>query len=427
MFRKSGYGNFANGNSGEGPFLQHIGNSCRLRPSAGSGQALVELAIFASIFLMIMGTLLSYGLRFVFQQQAEQEAFRKALRLVREVDSGGEQYRGSASYTVSKLGHIPDPSDPYGFGAGVRVGASASVTWDHAAQKVMGNSTNLPIAVMDFQGSINDSNVTSWDTKEFYLAGFARASDVSATALKRYEFIFGGVDVLQTDGSWGSKRGSPQTYCSTYFPPDPMFPNVPICKEFSYREIRYVDSCVSNLLDYDTCYEQSRKIVDDELCKVECDEQNQKMGTSLECAQICSPAGAITPPWYAAGATRAGTATSSNPKYNGLKLYNFLALNQIFSNGAVENLGPQPDSATNVTRNESFRRIENPTTITTQEDADWTQTATRPFVYNDNLGDPRNAAVDDSVGYDSGTVHQMNISIAQDVSETHHQTWTTTK
>ena len=43
------------------------------------GQAILELAIFGAILIMLLGALINYGLRYNYQQLAMQRAFRKAL------------------------------------------------------------------------------------------------------------------------------------------------------------------------------------------------------------------------------------------------------------------------------------------------------------------------------------------------------------
>jgi hypothetical protein len=87
-----------------------------------NGQALIELAVFGSIFLMIVGAMLTYGLRYNFMQQANQLAYRRAMKIA------SDEGRGSGSYMLITDKHIPDPVDPFGVGSVSPIISSAIIT-----------------------------------------------------------------------------------------------------------------------------------------------------------------------------------------------------------------------------------------------------------------------------------------------------------
>ncbi|MBU3934115.1 MAG: pilus assembly protein [Candidatus Omnitrophica bacterium] len=115
------------------------------------GQAILELAVFGSILIMLLGVLVSYGLKYNFQQQVMQEAFRKAL--------GVTAVRHS-TYVLIKDRHIPDPSNPFGIGAVVPAMSSASVTRDYRLHETADTEDELPRLYLDINGDIRAFKTT---------------------------------------------------------------------------------------------------------------------------------------------------------------------------------------------------------------------------------------------------------------------------
>lgn len=91
-----------------------------------TGQALTELAIFGSILLLCVATLLQYGLEANYQQQVQMEAFRKAQKIA-FYRSGPN---ASTSLVLVKDKAYPDPRDQFGFPERYPVAASENVVWD---------------------------------------------------------------------------------------------------------------------------------------------------------------------------------------------------------------------------------------------------------------------------------------------------------
>lgn len=132
------------------------------------GQALLELAIFGSIILMLLGVLINYGLRYNYQQQAEQRAYRRALAkaysltlaipavsLLLDQPTGFMDYIrpfGTGSYVITEDKHVPDPANPWGIGSVVPISASASVARDEQISATADFPYELPEMTIDVNG-----------------------------------------------------------------------------------------------------------------------------------------------------------------------------------------------------------------------------------------------------------------------------------
>lgn len=88
-------------------------------------QSLTELAVFGSILLLVLSFLISYGMRYNYQQDLQMRSFRRALS---EAYVSGRP-DATASVVMLEDKHIPDPRDMFGAGSIVPVQAGAEVTW----------------------------------------------------------------------------------------------------------------------------------------------------------------------------------------------------------------------------------------------------------------------------------------------------------
>jgi hypothetical protein len=86
------------------------------------GQAALELAVLASLIILLFASLLTYGQRFGADQQIKMETFRKAL-------SKSYARNSSVSYINRKDVHFSNIMGGYGEGQPSTVGASANVMW----------------------------------------------------------------------------------------------------------------------------------------------------------------------------------------------------------------------------------------------------------------------------------------------------------
>ncbi|MDD4953395.1 MAG: hypothetical protein PHG40_00625 [Candidatus Omnitrophica bacterium] len=100
-------------------------------------QAVVELAIFGSIILVVFGILLSYVQRLNDQQYVQMEAFRRALEKACNTTAGA-----SVQYTLITDRHHADLNGGLGKGSPTTVSASTNVFWavPKAAEDAKANS-----------------------------------------------------------------------------------------------------------------------------------------------------------------------------------------------------------------------------------------------------------------------------------------------
>ena len=101
-----------------------------MRCRSDKGQAIMELAIFGAIILMVFGILLSYMQRFNDQQYAQMEVFRRSLEkgcTYLGKDSKGQG--ASVQYTLLEDRHHANLSGGFDKGNTETVSASANVFW----------------------------------------------------------------------------------------------------------------------------------------------------------------------------------------------------------------------------------------------------------------------------------------------------------
>lgn len=109
------------------------------------GQALLELAIFGSLIILLLGALVNYGLNADYTQYAMMDSFRQA--------SGPN---ANSSVLVITDRHIPNPAHPHAVGSLVPTSASASVTRSHQLADKNGSPTITPSLTM----KVNDATKT---------------------------------------------------------------------------------------------------------------------------------------------------------------------------------------------------------------------------------------------------------------------------
>lgn len=90
------------------------------------GQSLVELSVFGSLLLLVLGVLLNYGLQYNYQQEVKMESFRRALKAAGESNLAKTQ-----EVMLFKDLLIPDPSDRFALGQRDTFRGSGSVFWSN--------------------------------------------------------------------------------------------------------------------------------------------------------------------------------------------------------------------------------------------------------------------------------------------------------
>lgn len=135
------------------------------------GQALLELAIFGSLLLLLLGALLNYGLNADYSQQVFMKTFREALRRANG---------GSASVIVVRDRYIPNPANPFAIGSPLPVSASASVTKDFDLRHHQGR----PPLTIDANGNVKDYTITGTGEGLGLQQGYTKSSNVTTTLTK---------------------------------------------------------------------------------------------------------------------------------------------------------------------------------------------------------------------------------------------------
>jgi len=205
------------------------------------GQSILELAIFGSILIMLLGAILSYGLRYSQEQKTMMSAFRKTLQKSTDPNCGGQ-----ASVTVISDKHIPNPTNPFAIGSVSPFSSSASVIRSARLHETADTEAELPRTTIQIQGQ----------EFTYRTAGF-RYVDMSSGS-EKYKEVYGDANVDTDTGM-------------------------------------LIDSCEGELMNYDSCKRQCRMITNASFCEQEC-ERGKVPGSSTDCNSICNQT--IETPWY---------------------------------------------------------------------------------------------------------------------------------
>jgi len=332
-----------------------------------SGQALLELAIFGSLILMILGALVSYGLRYNFQQQADQEVFRKANEYAMKGDDVGDEY-GSASYTVIRDRHMPDPSNPFGIGQVSPTMASASITRDHRLDAVGTNYDGLPKMIINFQSMVDGQLVEQ--EKQYATAGIRRHSQSCGSNENHYNEVRKGYYglVFGTVGNWCEyDAGEWDDDCSG-----------------ESSNLRIFDPVEGEIFDYDSAVEQARMLVDHGFCVEKCVEMDMA-GDHYGCGTICTWGhDHALRPWYIQGRYQdQQTGEWVFPAIDGALVYP--GVGGPYAGRNVLALGLQQDSVQEIETDLRIDKSEDDQGITTTDTTYFSTVTTRNILINDNL------------------------------------------
>jgi hypothetical protein len=116
---------------------------------------MVELAIFGSLALLALAVLIQMGLRQNFQQDVEQDAFRRA-QFVAQAE-GDEEESQAVQYNFFRNRRIPNPSDGYAVTTRMLAQGSGTVTWGQWLTYIDGSRDGEPriIVNLDDQGLVD--------------------------------------------------------------------------------------------------------------------------------------------------------------------------------------------------------------------------------------------------------------------------------
>ncbi len=95
------------------------------------GQSLVEVAVFGSFLLLVLGFLLSQGLQYNYYQEVKMEAFRRALRT-----AAGSSISKQHTVDLRKDVHFPDPSDMFALGQRTEIRSSSGIIWSNNSNQL---------------------------------------------------------------------------------------------------------------------------------------------------------------------------------------------------------------------------------------------------------------------------------------------------
>ncbi|MCG2713859.1 MAG: hypothetical protein L6308_03310 [Candidatus Omnitrophica bacterium] len=316
-----------------------------------TGQALLEVAIFGAIIIMLLGVLISYGLRYNYQQKTMQQAFRKALSRV-VVQPGV-----SASDVVVSDEHVPNPSDTFGVGSVTPfTGSAGGISRDYLGDPPE-RYTIAPTVVINING----------EERTYTTAGFRDETNVPEPGLGRYKEVYGSGSVedrgegecLEFGDIIDPNTGEPGTEC--------LQPT---------KNIRIIDPCAGQIIDYGTAVKQCRMTVDSAACLKECNRSHYSDATTTNCDSICNQS--MNVPWYCETAECGLNACNLGATH----IYNFVKLEQLFGNGGIKAIGLQQDYKQNTLTNNTLRKTEDTSGITTMDSIDWKTQTKRKIITN---------------------------------------------
>lgn len=141
------------------------------RSFSTKGQSLIELAIFASLIFLAMSVLVSYGMSFNYNQRVAITAFRKAIKLAKQVSSGSL----SSSVNIIYDKAIANPASMFGISPRSPVGFSASGAWSNELYSELdGNDEELPRITYEINGKNYSFKTAAFTNKKFSEAGVER-------------------------------------------------------------------------------------------------------------------------------------------------------------------------------------------------------------------------------------------------------------
>ncbi len=313
--------------------------------TAKKGQALLELSIFGSILIMLLGVLVNYGMKYNFQQQVMQQAFRKALGIAAKQRSG--------NYLLLRDGYIPNPEDPFTTGSVTPVIAQASVIRDYRMHETAEKASELPHMYINLPGNF----------RRYETAAFRDESDVPASQL----YDEGGYD-CDGNGKVDKDEEGRSKYDCVYGSEGIGWWPTSGEEGDSTRNIRIIDNCAGEIIDYEAMKRRCRKI---------------------------SQAG-IRTPWYCSQINNIFEVENDEPTVN---------------------MGLQPDESQVTSVNNSLRKEETSSHIKTTDNFSVQITTPRTVIYNNAVN---------AQGVSTGTANVREDTIETKASnKISTQTWET--
>ncbi len=311
-----------------------------------NAQALTELTLFGSFFIMLLAVMVSYSMRYNSQQRVTQEAFRKGMSKLHHYDSPHDAYERarvefySDNHPIDKSGtssltylryrddYVPDPSNPFGLGSLESSVSSATLTRDMRMHMTAGKDYELPQIAIDIdrinKKVINSDGTETYpcnshlnekyrdsgdenlkkkygseDSPCYYLtAGFRVDERVSRdeNTFTRYAQVYGEGSLVGCKGTYDRDGNS----CSggwvdiyEWDDDDGEYEvNSGLPNPFA---LKMIDNSAGEIMEYGSAVSQCRRIVDDDVCKDECNE-GKSSDSDTDCKAICNAN--VKVPWY---------------------------------------------------------------------------------------------------------------------------------
>ena len=299
-----------------------------------------------------------------------QQSFRKSL------SSAVNQPGNPTSNAMVTDVHIPNPADTFGVGSVTPfTGSASSVVRNFRLDETADNQSELPQATFNVNGQ----------TFSYYTAGMRSESNVPSGSLSRYQEIYGSGNVWTT-GSGDCLDEETSTDPNTGAP-------IITCNEAS-NNLNIIDYCAGEIIDYGTAVKQCRMIVDSAACVTECTRNHYLDNSGTDCSSICSEP--VNVPWYCANYTETDSVNHT---------YNFPVLEQLFASSALKAMGLQQNYTQHTTTNNSLRKTEDTSGITTTDNVNWETDTTRKIITNP-LG---STSGDVNTGEATSEVSQSNV------------------
>lgn len=338
------------------------------------GQALVELAVFGSLLLFLIGYLVSNALQLDYRQQATMEAFRRGLASAAAAPPGSQNTPSSTSHLLIQDRHIPDPSDPFAIGGVSPVTANASITRSYElGARIPATKFDLPRLAVQIENATScPGTAVGWDntgnplTCYYTTAGLREEFDVPQASLERYRFIYGATNVCD-EAKCGGGDGACLLEEEYENPETGQLETVCVDR---LKHVVIVDSCAGDpqapaeVISLDDCVRQASQINDDAACDRACQKAAAGGVENLDCAKMCSQPMGI--PWYAVGAGCGGGQCAAP------------ALAGLFA--GITAMGVQPGSTQEIVLDNQLNKQESPGGVTTASTVDVTETTDRDVI-----------------------------------------------
>ncbi|MBU1124496.1 MAG: hypothetical protein KKC84_00545 [Candidatus Omnitrophica bacterium] len=362
------------------------------------GQALLELSIFGSILLMLLGVLLQYGLRFNYQQQLDQETFRKAMAQARW--SRGEGHPTSVDYMVIRDEHIPDPSSPWGVGQMSALQAyvpSIKATYELDQESISADTPNeYPQLIIDINGREMSFSTSAWHYQ----------TEIDANMIDRYNQLFGYIEgckrleegsttvCRQRDG-WKQLEERNDVFSVAYTCVETVidyYSGVPDCIRGAASLVRFMDPNAGQIVPYDNARLTCQDIFDRDKCEEMHCEDIKDDDKKRDCIRTCGKT--IKIPWYCEG----GVLQDGE--------WQFPVIDAMFD-GTAQSMGLQPQNSREIFMDNRLEKTEDSEGIRTVDTLRWHERTSRSVIYHDTA----------QPGISPNTINEMTIETTSGQNE----------